>query len=181
MSSTSSLEQAIYNLLLKPTLQIPISSARILAHLIADLDGQCAATGLKLRLSSQTEVNQTLEKMSQRDVIVVQREPNASGLHVISVKNDLALEAASKRKREDAERESAKVKGDSMHSSAMALRMKYQPMLSSLPDPAVQDIFALLQKPTARQRLLAEQVRKKGFITNSVLIFYTDLVCVSVR
>lgn len=102
-------------------------------------------------------MNEALEKMSQRGVVTLQREHNAADLHVISLKCDSGQDA-SKRKREEADGDLTRLKGDSMRPSAMALRMKRQPLLSSLSDPTTQDIFALLQKPTARQRLLAEQV-----------------------
>lgn len=89
---------------------------------------------------------------------MLQHERNAIGLHVISLKCDPGQDATYKRKREEADVDLARLKGGVMRPSAMALRMKRQPILSSLSDPTTQDIFALLQKPTARQRLLAEQV-----------------------
>lgn len=143
--SDGELEREVKQLLINPSVKFPISSSSILAQLIAK--------GVTLRLSDRKHLETLLLKLAHGSKpSFISLKTDMDGVSVTGVHSLQGIHAGHKRKHSDLE--------DPVTPSKDATRSVHgtPTALISSADVITQEIFLLLQKGTARQKLLAEQV-----------------------
>ncbi|KAF8511206.1 MT-A70-domain-containing protein [Gautieria morchelliformis] len=169
MSEEEQLETELRQLLVNPSVKLPLSCSRILGYLIA--------SGSSIRLSDQPRLESLLYKLANKSEAPISIIKDMNGVSVTSVHapNDADHSPRLKRKRSNSD------EIDSAHRDVSYCGTIRNVVPLHTTDKVIQDVFALLQEGTTRAKLLVEQHGSANDRFEPICEHITKETCAKVR